>query len=61
MLEQARDEAIERWGYDRLRVIGHGEMPEWLGGTRYLARFHDPEAGHLNLLTLALRPRQCPI
>ena len=27
MLEQARDEAAERWGYDRLRVIGRDEMP----------------------------------
>ena len=54
MLEQARDEAAERWGYDRLRVIGRDEMPEWIGGTRYLAALHDPEAGHLNPLKLAL-------
>nr|WP_275890736.1 hypothetical protein [Burkholderia aenigmatica] len=42
-------------------MIGHGEMPEWLDGTRYLARFHDPEAGHLNPPKRALRPEQCPI
>ena len=41
-------------GADRLRVIGRDEMPEWIGGTRYLAALHDPEAGHLNPLKLAL-------
>ncbi|AOI73892.1 NAD(P)/FAD-dependent oxidoreductase [Burkholderia ubonensis] len=54
MLAQARDEAAERWGYDRLRVIPHAEMPEWIGSARYLAALYDPEAGHLNPLKLAL-------
>ncbi|OMG71858.1 NAD(P)/FAD-dependent oxidoreductase [Burkholderia ubonensis] len=54
MLAQARDEAAERWGYDRLRVIAHAEMPEWIGSARYLAALYDPEAGHLNPLKLAL-------
>lgn len=61
MLAQARDEVAEHRGYDRLRVIGRHDMPEWPGGTRYLARFHDPESGHLNPRKLALRPGQCPI
>ncbi|WP_179402171.1 NAD(P)/FAD-dependent oxidoreductase [Burkholderia guangdongensis] len=54
LLEQARDEAAERWGYDRLRVIPRDEMPEWIGSPRYLAALYDPEAGHLNPLKLAL-------
>ncbi|WP_455774474.1 NAD(P)/FAD-dependent oxidoreductase, partial [Burkholderia stabilis] len=54
MLAQARDEAAERWGYDRLRVIERADMPEWIGGSRYLAALYDPEAGHLNPLKLAL-------
>ncbi|WP_126284518.1 NAD(P)/FAD-dependent oxidoreductase [Burkholderia stagnalis] len=54
MLTQARDEAAEHWGYDRLRVIPRAEMPEWIGSTRYVAALYDPEAGHLNPLKLAL-------
>ena len=54
LLEQARDEAAERWGYDRLRVIARDEMPGWIGSPRYLGALHDPEAGHLNPLKLAL-------
>ncbi|KVH33227.1 FAD-dependent oxidoreductase [Burkholderia cepacia] len=54
MLAQARDEAAERWGYDQLRVIERADMPEWIGGSRYLAALYDPEAGHLNPLKLAL-------
>ncbi|VWB46058.1 FAD dependent oxidoreductase [Burkholderia aenigmatica] len=61
MCAQARDEAAERRGYDRLRVIGRHERSEWPGGTRYLTRFHDPESGHLNPQKLALRPGQCLI
>jgi len=54
LLNQARDEAAERWGYDRLRVITRDEMPEWIGSPRYLGALYDPEAGHLNPLKLAL-------
>ncbi|KVO53861.1 NAD(P)/FAD-dependent oxidoreductase [Burkholderia stagnalis] len=54
MLTQARDEAAERWGYERLRVIPRTEMPEWIGSARYVAALYDPEAGHLNPLKLAL-------
>ncbi|BCG03906.1 hypothetical protein PPGU19_084740 (plasmid) [Paraburkholderia sp. PGU19] len=54
LLDQARDEAAERWGYDRLRVIRRDEMPEWIGSRRYLGALYDPEAGHLNPLKLAL-------
>jgi glycine/D-amino acid oxidase-like deaminating enzyme len=54
LLAQARDEAAERWSYDRLRVIDKDEMPAWIGSARYLAALHDPEAGHLNPLKLAL-------
>jgi glycine/D-amino acid oxidase-like deaminating enzyme len=54
LLERARDEAAEHWGYDRLRVIAHDEMSEWIGSPRYLGALYDPEAGHLNPLKLAL-------
>ncbi|SKC88949.1 NAD(P)/FAD-dependent oxidoreductase [Paraburkholderia hospita] len=54
LLNQARVEAAERWGYDRLSVITRDEMPEWIGSPRYLGALYDPEAGHLNPLKLAL-------
>ncbi|MBJ9624918.1 NAD(P)/FAD-dependent oxidoreductase [Burkholderia multivorans] len=54
MLAQARDEAAERWGYDRLRVIERQALRDWIGSARYQAALYDPEAGHLNPLKLAL-------
>ncbi|WP_430232036.1 NAD(P)/FAD-dependent oxidoreductase [Paraburkholderia tropica] len=54
LLEAARDEAQQKWGYDALRVIPEAEMPEWVGSRRYRAALYDPEAGHLNPLKLAL-------
>lgn len=54
MLEEARDEAVRKWGYDKLRFIPEPEMPEWIGSARYRAALYDPEAGHLNPLKLAL-------
>lgn len=54
MLQEARDEAVHKWGYDKLRFIPEAEMPEWIGSPRYRAALYDPEAGHLNPLKLAL-------
>lgn len=54
MLEAAREEAVQKWGYDALRVIPEEAMPEWIGSRRYRAALYDPEAGHLNPLKLAL-------
>ncbi|QNB17008.1 NAD(P)/FAD-dependent oxidoreductase [Paraburkholderia tropica] len=54
LLEAARDEAQQKWGYDALRVIPEAEMPEWVGSRRYRAALYDREAGHLNPLKLAL-------
>jgi gamma-glutamylputrescine oxidase len=54
MLQEARDEAVHKWGYDKLRFIPEAEMPEWVGSPRYRAALYDPEAGHLNPLKLAL-------
>ena len=54
LLEEAREEAARKWGYDALRVIHERDMPEWVGSRRYLAALYDPEAGHLNPLKLAL-------
>jgi gamma-glutamylputrescine oxidase len=54
LLDEARDEAAQKWGYDALRVISQQEMPDWIGSPRYRAALYDPEAGHLNPLKLAL-------
>ncbi|WP_321943112.1 NAD(P)/FAD-dependent oxidoreductase [Paraburkholderia tropica] len=54
LLEETRDEAQQKWGYDALRVIPEAELPEWVGSRRYRAALYDPEAGHLNPLKLAL-------
>ncbi|WP_296652690.1 FAD-binding oxidoreductase [Paraburkholderia sp.] len=54
MLEEAREEAVQKWGYDKLRFIPEAEMPEWIGSRRYRAALYDPEGGHLNPLKLAL-------
>jgi len=54
MLEEARDEAAHKWGYDKLRFISEAEMPGWIGSRRYRAALYDPEAGHLDPLKLAL-------
>ena len=54
MLEEARDEAAHKWGYDKLRFIPEAEMPEWIGSRRYRAALYDPEGAHLNPLKLAL-------
>ncbi|WP_233871687.1 NAD(P)/FAD-dependent oxidoreductase [Paraburkholderia adhaesiva] len=54
MLEEARDEAVHKWGYDKLRFIPEEEMPEWIGSRRYRAALYDPEGGHLDPLKLAL-------
>jgi glycine/D-amino acid oxidase-like deaminating enzyme len=52
-LQQALEEATEKWSYDRLRFIPRAEMPEWIASERYCAALYDPEAGHLNPLKLA--------
>ncbi|RQH02132.1 NAD(P)/FAD-dependent oxidoreductase [Paraburkholderia dinghuensis] len=54
MLEEARDEAVHKWGYDKLRLIPEEEMPDWIGSRRYRAALYDPEGGHLDPLKLAL-------
>ncbi|MEM5331764.1 FAD-binding oxidoreductase [Paraburkholderia sp. JHI2823] len=54
MLEAARDEAAQKWGYDGLRFIPESEMPGWIGSPRYRAALYDPEAGHLDPFKLAL-------
>ncbi|MFC5699574.1 NAD(P)/FAD-dependent oxidoreductase [Pseudomonas sp. GCM10022186] len=53
MLEEAQEDAIHKWGYDRMRLIGRDELPEWIASPRYQAALYDPEAAHLNPLKLA--------
>ncbi|AOE82999.1 NAD(P)/FAD-dependent oxidoreductase [Pseudomonas sp. TCU-HL1] len=52
-LEEAQEDAIHKWGYDRMRLIGREELTEWIDSPRYQAALYDPEAAHLNPLKLA--------
>lgn len=52
-LQAARQEAVEKWGYESLRFIAREELPEWIASPRYRAALYDPEAAHLNPLKLA--------
>jgi gamma-glutamylputrescine oxidase len=53
LLQEAQQEAAEKWGYDGMRLIPRAEMTEWIASDRYHAALYDPEAGHLNPLKLA--------
>ncbi|MBO3274083.1 NAD(P)/FAD-dependent oxidoreductase [Pseudomonas schmalbachii] len=53
LLEEAQHDAVQKWGYDRMRLIGRDELPEWIDSPRYQAALYDPEAAHLNPLKLA--------
>ncbi len=53
MLEEAQEDAIHKWGYDQMRLIGRDELPEWIASPRYQAALYDPKAAHLNPLKLA--------
>ncbi|MBS7662826.1 FAD-binding oxidoreductase [Pseudomonas lalucatii] len=52
-LQEAEQDAREKYGYDQLRLIGREELAEWIASPRYLAALYDPEAAHLNPLKLA--------
>ena len=53
LLEEAQEDAIHKWGYDRMRLIRRDELAEWINSPRYQAALYDPEAAHLNPLKLA--------
>ena len=53
LLQEAQEEAVDKWGYDALRLIGREELPEWIASPRYQAALYDPEGAHLNPLKLA--------
>lgn len=53
LLEQARQEAADKFGYDGLRLIARDELPEWIDSPRYQAALLDPNGAHLNPLKLA--------
>ncbi|SDI21149.1 Glycine/D-amino acid oxidase [Pseudomonas benzenivorans] len=53
LLQEAQADALAKWGYAALRLIGRDELPEWIASPRYLAALYDPEAAHLNPLKLA--------
>ncbi|MEX6502035.1 NAD(P)/FAD-dependent oxidoreductase [Pseudomonas zhanjiangensis] len=53
VLQEAQEEAAQKWGYDALRLIGREELPEWIASPRYQAALYDPEGAHLNPLKLA--------
>jgi gamma-glutamylputrescine oxidase len=54
LLEEARQEAASKFGYDCLRLVGRDELPEWIDSPRYQAALYDPNGAHLNPLKLAL-------
>ncbi|MCY1269561.1 Gamma-glutamylputrescine oxidoreductase [compost metagenome] len=53
LLQEAQEEAVEKWGYDAMRLIPKAELPDWIASPRYQAALYDPEAAHLNPLKLA--------
>ncbi|MDR2306584.1 MAG: FAD-binding oxidoreductase [Paucimonas sp.] len=53
LLEEARQEAASKFGYDCLRLIGRDELPQWVDSPRYQAALYDPNGAHLNPLKLA--------
>lgn len=53
LLEEAQREAVEKWGYDALRLIGRDELGEWIDSPRYEAALYDAQGAHLNPLKLA--------
>lgn len=53
LLQEAQEEAVDKWGYAALRLIGREELPEWIASPRYQAALYDPEGAHLNPLKLA--------
>ena len=60
-LEDWRDEAAQRFGYDRLRYVPAGEVPRYVQSERYKGGLYDPDSGHLHPLnyTLGLARAAC--
>lgn len=53
-LRQWRDEAQQRFGYDRFQYVERARMGDYLESSRYLGGLYDPDSGHLHPLNYTL-------
>ncbi|MGF6597092.1 gamma-glutamylputrescine oxidase [Paraburkholderia sp. GAS448] len=53
-LQQWRDEAAKRFGYDRFQYVDGNAMPHYVQSSRYLGGLFDPDSGHLHPLNYTL-------
>ncbi|MGF6755764.1 NAD(P)/FAD-dependent oxidoreductase [Paraburkholderia sp. GAS42] len=53
-LRQWRDEAAQRFGYDRFRYVERDEMGQYLQSSRYPGGLFDSDSGHLHPLNYTL-------
>jgi gamma-glutamylputrescine oxidase len=53
-LQQWRDEAQQRFGYDRFQYVERERMSEYVQSSRYLGGLYDPDSGHLHPLNYTL-------
>jgi gamma-glutamylputrescine oxidase len=60
-LKHWRDEAAQRFGYDRFRYVEAPEVPQFVQSSRYQGGLYDPDSGHLHPLnyTLGLARAAC--
>lgn len=52
-LREVQSEALQKWGYQDLRLIEGAELREWIDSPRYVAALYDAQGAHLNPLKLA--------
>lgn len=48
------EECQQEWGYDKLRLVGKAELPQYLNSERYQAGIIDPEGAHIHPLKYVL-------
>jgi gamma-glutamylputrescine oxidase len=53
-LRQWRDEAQQRFGYDRFQYVERERMGDYVQSSRYLGGLYDPDSGHLHPLNYTL-------
>ena len=58
-LRQWRDEAQQRFGYDRFQYVERARMGDYVESSRYLGGLYDPDSGHLHPAQLHAGPRAC--
>jgi gamma-glutamylputrescine oxidase len=53
-LKRWRDEAAQRFGYDRLRYVDAHDVGQYVQSSRYPGGLYDPDSGHLHPLNYTL-------